>query len=171
MCNWEIHSGSDWCLKAQYFSSGCLSTFKFSLGYTSFSDQSLFWHLYIRTVSYVYLWMVVMEFLITSLQPMGSKASALLTWDGQGQSLSSKRWDSTINPTMESMPCRWPAYMHTFCRRSHFQRSERYRGQQHTRLEHICPHRAAIQSLSPRNYNYTGWFSLSYTSKGEHMAE
>lgn len=115
--------------EAQYFNSGSLHTFlKFSLGYTSFSDQSLFWHLYICTVSYVYLWMAVMEFLITSPQPMGSKASALPTWDGQGQSLSSTRRDSTINPTMESMPCHWPAYMHTSCQRSRFQRSEGNKG-------------------------------------------
>lgn len=126
MCSWESCSASDWCLKP------CVSVLavflEFSLGYTSLSDQSLFWHLYIRTVSYVHLWMVVMEFLITSLQPMGSKASALFTWDGQGQSLSSKRRDSTINPNMESMLLCWPAYMHTFCQRSHLQRSEENMG-------------------------------------------
>ncbi len=69
---------------------------------------------------------------------MGSKASALPTWDGQGQSLPSKRWDSTINPTMESMPCHWPAYMHTFCQRSHFQRSDGNGGPlPHARRAHL----------------------------------
>lgn len=143
-----------WMPKAQYFSSGSLSTFlKFSLGYTSFSDQSLFWHLYIRTVSYVYLWMVVMEFLITSLQPMGSKASALPTWDGQGQSLSSKRRDSTINPTMESMPLCWPAYMHTSCQRSHFQRSEGNRGSVKQASEaHLPTQRCCTVTLTAPNH-------------------
>lgn len=60
--------------KLNISSCGTLSTFpKFSPAYTSFSDQSLSWHLYIHTVSYVYLWMAVMEFLITSPQPVGRK--------------------------------------------------------------------------------------------------
>lgn len=63
--------------EAQYFSNGALATFpKFSLAYAFFWDQSLSWHLYIHTVSYVCLWMVVMEFLITSLQPMGRELSS-----------------------------------------------------------------------------------------------
>lgn len=153
--------------KAQYFSSGSLSTFlKFSLGYTSFSDQSLFWHLYIRMVSYVCLWMAVMEFLITSLQPMGSKASALPTWDGQGQSLSSKRWDSTINPTLESMPCHWPAYMHTFCQRSHFPRSERKQGVTNTCISSTSSHTA----LSIRSSELVV-ISQSYTSVRKQRAD
>lgn len=136
--------------KAQYFCSGSFPTFlEFSLSNTSFSDQSLFWHLYIHTVSYVYLWMAVMEFLITSLQPMGSKASALPTWDGQGQALSSTRRDSTINPTMESMPCRWPAYMPTSCQKSHFQRSEGNRGQK-TCMSSTSAHTALL-------YGHTNW--------------
>lgn len=138
--------------KAQYFSSGSISTFlKFSLGYTSFSDQSLFWHLYIRNVSYVYLWMAVMEFLITSLQPIGSKASALPTWDGQGQSLSSKRRDSTINPTMESMPCHWPAYMHTSCQKSHFQRSKGNGGASKTCISSTSAHTVLL--YVPQNWS------------------
>lgn len=62
--------------QAHYLGSGTSSTFlNFSLGYTSSSDQSQPWHLYIHSGELcLYLWMVVMEFLITSLQPMASKA-------------------------------------------------------------------------------------------------
>lgn len=134
--------------KAQYFSSGSLSTFlKFSLGYTSFSDQSLFWHLYIRMVSYVCLWMAVMEFLITSLQPMGSKASALPTWDGQGQStlIQTVGFNNKSNPGINALPLA--------CLHAHFLPKESFSevrrkagGHQHMHLEHIFPHSASIRS-------------------------
>lgn len=45
---------------------------------------------------------------------------ALLTRDEQGQSLWSKQWDSTINPTMESTHCQWPANMSASCQSSDF---------------------------------------------------
>lgn len=70
---------------------------------------------------------------------MGSKASALHTLDGQGQSLSSKRGDSTINPAVESMPLPLACQNAHFLSWNHFHRSERGRGHQNMQVKHKCP--------------------------------
>lgn len=101
----------------------------FQLWRSSFLSQVFFsLHFFLRSIS-----------VLTSLYPHGELClplnggngvfnnfttahgkKALLTWDEQGQSLRSKQWDSTINRTMESTHCQWPANMSASCQSSDF---------------------------------------------------